>query len=96
MPTFIAKIKQMLADKERIILVTHQANRLSELLGEADIIAPVLTEIKQTPPARLFDTAAGSAQFRLEPAGYPSFHRRGNFRVYQAAAAAEEKTGGPA
>ncbi len=49
LPTFIAKIKQMLADKERIILVTHQANRLSELLGEEDIIAPVLTEIKQTP-----------------------------------------------
>jgi transcription-repair coupling factor (superfamily II helicase) len=49
LPTFIAKIKQMLADKERVILVTHQANRLSELLGEEDIIAPVLTEIKQTP-----------------------------------------------
>jgi transcription-repair coupling factor (superfamily II helicase) len=49
LPTFIAKIKQMLADKERVIMVTHQANRLSELLGEADIIAPVLTEIKQTP-----------------------------------------------
>jgi transcription-repair coupling factor (superfamily II helicase) len=49
LPTFIAKIKQMLAEKERVILVTHQANRLSELLGEEDIIAPVLTEIKQTP-----------------------------------------------
>ena len=49
MPTFISKVKQILADKERIILVTHQANRLSELLGEEDIIAPVLTEIKQLP-----------------------------------------------
>ena len=49
MPTFISKVRQMLAAKERIILVTHQANRLSELLGEADIIAPVLTEIKQLP-----------------------------------------------
>ena len=39
----------MLADKQRVILVTHQANRLSELLGENDIIAPVLTEIRQTP-----------------------------------------------
>jgi len=39
----------MLADQERVILVTHQANRLSEVLGEADIIAPVLTEIRQTP-----------------------------------------------
>jgi transcription-repair coupling factor (superfamily II helicase) len=49
MPTFISKIKQMLADKERVVLVTHQANRLSELLDEEDIIAPVLTEIKQLP-----------------------------------------------
>jgi len=39
----------MLAEKQRIILVTHQANRLSELLGEADIIAPVLMEIRQMP-----------------------------------------------
>jgi transcription-repair coupling factor (superfamily II helicase) len=49
LPNFIAKIKQMLADQERVILVTHQANRLSEVLGENDIIAPVLTEIRQTP-----------------------------------------------
>jgi transcription-repair coupling factor (superfamily II helicase) len=49
LPGFIAKIKERLAEKERIILVTHQANRLSELLGEADIIAPVLTEIEQVP-----------------------------------------------
>jgi transcription-repair coupling factor (superfamily II helicase) len=49
LPNFIAKIKQMLADQQRVVLVTHQANRLSELLGENDIIAPVLTEIKQTP-----------------------------------------------
>ena len=49
LPIFIAKIKQLLADGQRVVLVTHQANRLSELLGENDIIAPVLTEIKQTP-----------------------------------------------
>ena len=48
-PNLIAKIKQMLAEKQRIILVTHQANRLSELLEEQDIMAPVLTEIRQTP-----------------------------------------------
>jgi len=49
LPIFIAKIKQLLADQQRVVLVTHQANRLSELLGENDIIAPVLTETKQTP-----------------------------------------------
>ena len=46
---FISRIKQMLAEKQRLILVTHQANRLSELLGEEDIIAPVLSEIKKIP-----------------------------------------------
>ena len=50
LPSFISRIKEMLAEKERVILVTHQANRLSELLGEEDIIAPVLTKITQTPP----------------------------------------------
>ncbi|MCX6003305.1 MAG: transcription-repair coupling factor [Chloroflexi bacterium] len=49
LPIFIAKVKQMLSEKQRVILVTHQANRLSELLEEEDIIAPVLTEIKQSP-----------------------------------------------
>jgi len=51
LPNFITKIKQMLAEKQRIILVTHQANRLSELLEEEDIIAPVMNEIRQTPIA---------------------------------------------
>jgi transcription-repair coupling factor (superfamily II helicase) len=49
LPSFIIKVKQMLSEKQRLILVTHQANRLSELLEEEDIIAPVLTEIKQMP-----------------------------------------------
>jgi transcription-repair coupling factor (superfamily II helicase) len=49
LPVFIKKMKQLLAEKQRIILVTHQSNRLSELLEEEDIIAPALTEIKQLP-----------------------------------------------
>jgi len=61
LPIFIAKIKQLLADQQRVVLVTHQANRLSELLGENDIIAPVLTEINRL-LTRFFNVAARSAK----------------------------------
>jgi len=50
LPMFIKKAKQLLKQKRRLILVSHQAARLSELLDEADIIAPPLTEIRQIPP----------------------------------------------
>ncbi|MFC1957363.1 transcription-repair coupling factor [Chloroflexota bacterium] len=50
LPAFVEKAKEMLAQKQRLILVSHQASRLSELLEEADILAPPLTEIKQVPP----------------------------------------------
>ncbi len=50
LPVFIKKVKQMLRQKHRLILISHQASRLSELLDEEDIIAPPLTEIKQIPP----------------------------------------------
>ncbi len=50
LPVFIKKAKQLLGRKHRLIIVSHQASRLSELLDEADIIAPPLTEIRQTPP----------------------------------------------
>jgi transcription-repair coupling factor (superfamily II helicase) len=48
-PAFITKIRQLLGQKRRVILVSHQASRLSELLEEADIIASPLTEVKQVP-----------------------------------------------
>jgi transcription-repair coupling factor (superfamily II helicase) len=49
-PAFIKKVKEFLGRKHRLILVSHQASRLSELLEEEDIIAPPLTEIKEMPP----------------------------------------------
>ena len=49
LPAFIAKTRQLLAQKRRVILVSHQASRLSELLEEADIIASPLAEVKQVP-----------------------------------------------
>jgi len=50
LPALVKKAREMLAQKHRLILVSHQASRLSELLEEEDIIAPPLAEIKQIPP----------------------------------------------
>ncbi len=50
LPSFIAKTKQMLVEKQRIIIVSHQASRLAELLEAEDVVAPPLTEIKEVPP----------------------------------------------
>jgi transcription-repair coupling factor (superfamily II helicase) len=50
LPTFVNKIKQLLKQKQRLIIVSHQASRLSELLGQEDIIASPITEIEQIPP----------------------------------------------
>ncbi len=50
LPVFIKKVKQWLNQKQRLIIVSHQASRLSELLGQEDIIASPITEIEQIPP----------------------------------------------
>ncbi len=60
LPLFIKKTKPLLKRKHRLILVSHQASRLSELLDEADIIAPPLTEIKQIPPPGSLTLIQGS------------------------------------
>ncbi len=59
-PAFIKKAKQLLNQKYRLILVSHQASRLSELLDEEDIIAPPLTEIEQIPPPGSLTLVQGS------------------------------------
>jgi len=51
LPLFIKKVKQLLRQKRRLILVSHQASRLSELFDQEDIIAPPLTQVEQIPPA---------------------------------------------
>ncbi len=56
---FIKKVKQLLAQKQRLILVSHQASRLSELLEEEAIIAPPLTEVKQVPPSGSLTLVSG-------------------------------------
>ncbi|MCJ7426175.1 MAG: transcription-repair coupling factor [Dehalococcoidales bacterium] len=50
LPVFIKKAKQLLGQKKRLIIVSHQASRLSELLEQADIMASPVEEIKQIPP----------------------------------------------
>ena len=50
LPAFIRKAKHLQKQGHRLILISHQASRLSEILSEADIIAPPLTEIKDAPP----------------------------------------------
>ncbi|MFC1860414.1 transcription-repair coupling factor [Chloroflexota bacterium] len=59
-PVFTKKARQLLKQKHRLILVSHQASRLSELLDEEDIIAPPLTEIEQVPPPGSLTLIQGS------------------------------------
>jgi transcription-repair coupling factor (superfamily II helicase) len=50
LPAFVRKAKQLLKEKHRFIIVSHQASRLSELLAEEDIVTSPVTEIRQVPP----------------------------------------------
>ncbi len=49
-PVFLKKARQLLDKKHRLILVSHQASRLSELLAEEGVIAEAVSEIKELPP----------------------------------------------
>jgi transcription-repair coupling factor (superfamily II helicase) len=49
LPQFIEKIKQLSRQRNRVILVSHQAKRLSELLAEAKILAQPVDKIEQIP-----------------------------------------------
>ena len=60
LPTFTKKVKKMLVQAQRLILVSQQANRLSELLETEGIIAPPLTEIKSVPPPGSLTLLQGS------------------------------------
>ncbi len=49
LPSFLKKMHQLSSQKKRIIIVSHQASRLSELLNEEDIIAVPVDEVGQIP-----------------------------------------------
>jgi len=60
LPVFIKKAKQLLKEKKRIIVVSQQASRLSELFEEEDVFASPLTEIQQIPPPGSLTLVQGS------------------------------------
>ena len=48
--SFAGKTRQLLDEGNRVIVVSHQASRLAEMLDEEDIIATPVNEVKQAPP----------------------------------------------
>jgi len=60
MPSFIKRVKQFRDQRHCLIIVSHQASRLSELLEEEDIIASPLTEIRQAPSPGSLTLVQGS------------------------------------
>ena len=58
---FIADVKRMLKKRDRrIVIVSHQARRLTELLEEQDIIAPALGRLERVPPPGSVSLVQGS------------------------------------
>ncbi|HXX59447.1 MAG TPA: transcription-repair coupling factor, partial [Dehalococcoidales bacterium] len=49
--SFVSRVKELMAGKKRVVIVSNQATRLQELLQEKDIFATVLDEITKVPPA---------------------------------------------
>ncbi len=49
LPAFLKKVAELLGQRKRIIIVSHQASRLSELLAEEDIVAAPAEEVTQIP-----------------------------------------------
>jgi transcription-repair coupling factor (superfamily II helicase) len=47
--SFIQRVHEMLGQQKRVIVISHQASRLSELFEEQNIVAPVLGEVKRVP-----------------------------------------------
>lgn len=50
LPVFLGEAWRMLKDKRRVVIVSQQARRLSELLEEQDILAVPVTDIGRLPP----------------------------------------------
>jgi transcription-repair coupling factor (superfamily II helicase) len=60
LPSFITKTVELLAQRKRIVIVSHQTNRLSELFDEADIIVAPVEEVTQVPEPGTMVLAQGS------------------------------------
>jgi len=60
LPVLFEKIKELLKEKHRFILTSHQASRLSELLAEEGIEAAPVTEVVKLPPPGSLTLVQGS------------------------------------
>jgi transcription-repair coupling factor (superfamily II helicase) len=50
LPALVRKSGQLLKQRQRLIIVSHQASRLAEILEQEDILASPVTEIEEIPP----------------------------------------------
>lgn len=57
---FLRELKEKLRGGQRIIVVSQQASRLSEFMGEEDIIAPARTQLGEVPPPGSLTLVQGS------------------------------------
>ncbi len=60
LPSFIDKAIKLLGQQKRIVIVSHQANRLSELFVERDIIVAPVEEVTQVPEPGMMVLVHGS------------------------------------
>jgi len=57
---FLKAAKQMVEQRQRVVVVSHQANRLAELLQKEDIHASPVLQIEQIPPPGSITVLQGS------------------------------------
>ncbi|TEU18955.1 MAG: DEAD/DEAH box helicase, partial [Dehalococcoidia bacterium] len=57
---FLKTAKQMVEQKQRVVVVSHQANRLAELLQKEDIHTSPVSQIEQIPPPASITLFQGS------------------------------------
>jgi len=49
LPAFLKKTVELMSQRKRVVIVSHQASRLSELLAEEDVVAAPVDEVTQMP-----------------------------------------------
>ena len=57
---FLESANQMVEEKQRLIIISHQANRLAELLQEKNILTSPASQIEQIPPRGSITLLQGS------------------------------------
>ena len=78
MPAFTEEATRLKQKGHRLILVSHQAERLSEILDEAGIFAPPLDKIQDIPPPGTVTLVQG-----LLPQGWTMIERNHIFTDYE-------------